>query len=113
MLSEVMARTLDVGLAGTGAPPMVAPLIVATISASPEILTALRAALANRMQPVVNIALGEVNVRLPHHLHIQALCDVSFRDEQGTEHKGRGVLEQLVAGAHKPSGFTSTSDFAP
>jgi len=58
MLSEVMARTLATGLAGTGAPPIVAPLVVATISASPEILTALRAALANRMQPVVNIALG-------------------------------------------------------
>ena len=58
MLSEVMAKTLETGLAGTGAPPILAPLIVATISASPEILTALRAALANRMQPVVNIALG-------------------------------------------------------
>ena len=58
LLSEVMAKTLETGLAGTGAPPILAPLIVATISASPEILTALRAALANRMQPVVNIALG-------------------------------------------------------
>jgi len=58
LLSEVMARTLETGLAGTGAPPILAPMIVATISASPEILTALRAALANRMQPVVNIALG-------------------------------------------------------
>ena len=58
LLSEVMAKTLDVGLEGTGAPPILAPLIVATISASPEILTALRAALSNRMQPVVNIALG-------------------------------------------------------
>ena len=58
LLSEVMARTLETGLAGTGAPPILAPLIVATISASPEILTALRAALSNRMQPVVNIALG-------------------------------------------------------
>jgi Ca2+:H+ antiporter len=58
LLSEVMAKTLQTGLAGSGAPPILAPLIVATISASPEILTALRAALANRMQPVVNIALG-------------------------------------------------------
>jgi Ca2+:H+ antiporter len=40
------------------APPVVPALLVAAISASPEILTALRAALANRMQPVVNIALG-------------------------------------------------------
>jgi Ca2+:H+ antiporter len=58
LLSEVMAKTLETGLQGTGAPPILAPLIVATISASPEILTALRAALSNRMQPVVNIALG-------------------------------------------------------
>ena len=58
LLSEVMSRTLDAGLVGTGAPPMLASLVVAGISASPEILTAMRAALANRMQPVVNIALG-------------------------------------------------------
>jgi Ca2+:H+ antiporter len=58
LLAEVMSVTLDAGLAGAGVPPIVAPLLVATISASPEILTALRAALANRMQPVVNIALG-------------------------------------------------------
>jgi len=60
-----------------------------------------------------NIVLGEVNVRMPHHLHIQALCDVSFRDEQGAVQEGRGVLEQLIAGAHKPSGFASMADFAP
>ncbi len=58
LLAEVMAATLDAALAGSAVPPIVAPLLVATISASPEILTALRAALANRMQPVVNIALG-------------------------------------------------------
>lgn len=57
-LAEVMSKTLGAGLAGSGAPPMVAALVVAAISASPEILTALRAALANRMQAVVNIALG-------------------------------------------------------
>lgn len=58
LLAEVMSRTLDAGLAGIGVPPIIAPLLVATISATPEILTAIRAALANRMQPVVNIALG-------------------------------------------------------
>lgn len=57
-LAEVMSQTLSVGLKGSGAPPMLAALLVATISASPEILTALRAAMANRMQSVVNIALG-------------------------------------------------------
>lgn len=57
-LAEVMAGTLDYGLEGSGAPPVLTALVVAAISAAPEILTALRAALANRMQSVVNIALG-------------------------------------------------------
>ncbi|MGO2452425.1 calcium:proton antiporter [Pseudomonas taetrolens] len=57
-LAEVMSKTLDLGLEGTGAPPVITAIVVATISAAPEILTALRAALANRMQSVVNVALG-------------------------------------------------------
>ncbi len=57
-LAEVMSKTLDLGLEGSGAPPVVTAILVAAISAAPEILTALRAALANRMQSVVNIALG-------------------------------------------------------
>src|SRR5450830_1562344 len=58
LVFEVMSKTLDLGLEGTGAPPVVTAIVVAAISAAPEILTALRAALANRMQSVVNIALG-------------------------------------------------------
>lgn len=58
LLAEVMAKTMDAGLAGTGVPPVVAAVVVAFVSASPELLTAVRAALADRMQPVVNIALG-------------------------------------------------------
>jgi len=57
-LAEVMSKALDLGLEGTGAPPVITAILVAAISAAPEILTALRAALANRMQSVVNIALG-------------------------------------------------------
>jgi len=60
-----------------------------------------------------DIVLKDVDVRLPHHLHIQALCDVSCRDDEGRVHQGRGVLEQLVVGPHAPSGFKSMSDFAP
>jgi hypothetical protein len=60
-----------------------------------------------------DIVLKDVNLRLPQHLHIQAFCDVSCRDDKGRVHKGRGVLEQLVVGAHAPSGFTSATDFAP
>jgi len=57
-LAEVMSKTVDLGLKGSGAPPVMTAILVAAISAAPEILTALRAALANRMQSVVNIALG-------------------------------------------------------
>lgn len=57
-LAEVMSVLLGAGLKGTGAPPALMAVVVAAISAAPEILTALRAALANRMQSVVNIAMG-------------------------------------------------------
>ena len=43
-LAEVMSKALDVSLEGSGVPPIVPALLVAAIS--------------NRMQPVVNIALG-------------------------------------------------------
>ncbi len=57
-LAEFMATFLDTGLEGTSAPPALMAVIVASISAAPEILTALRAALRNRMQSVINIAMG-------------------------------------------------------
>jgi len=60
-----------------------------------------------------NIVLKDVDVRQPHHLHIQALCEVACRDEQGMVLWGRGVLEQLALGPHRPSGFVSGLDFAP
>lgn len=58
LLAEFMSAFMGQGLVGTGAPPALMAVIVAAISAAPEILTALRAALRNRMQAVVNIAMG-------------------------------------------------------
>jgi len=58
VLAEFMAAFLSQSLEGTSAPPALMAVVVATISASPEILTALRSALRNRMQAVVNIAMG-------------------------------------------------------
>ena len=58
LLSEVMSVLLDAGLAGSSLPKAIPAVLVALISASPEILTALRAARQNRMQTTVNIALG-------------------------------------------------------
>ena len=53
-----------------------------------------------------DIVLSDVDVRQPHHLHIQALCDVTCRDGEG-----RIVARPRRAGAarrsapHAPSGF--------
>jgi len=58
LLSEVLSVLLDAGLAGSGLPKAIPAVLVALISASPEILTALRAAQHDRMQTTVNIALG-------------------------------------------------------
>jgi Ca2+:H+ antiporter len=58
LLSEVMSVLLDAGLAGSGLPKSIPAVLVAVISASPEILTALNAARNDRLQTTVNIALG-------------------------------------------------------
>ncbi|CAN7401788.1 calcium:proton antiporter [Neorhizobium sp. LjRoot104] len=57
-LAEFMSAFMNAGLEGSGAPVTLTAVVVAAISAAPEILTALRAALRNRMQSVVNIAMG-------------------------------------------------------
>ena len=48
----------------------------------------------------------------PNNIHVQAFCDVSLKTSQGVIH-GQGVLEQLVVGPHRPSGFSQLMDFAP
>ncbi len=58
LLSEVLSVLLDAGLSGSSLPKSIPAVLVALISASPEILTALKAAQQNRMQTTVNIALG-------------------------------------------------------
>lgn len=60
-----------------------------------------------------DIVLKDADPTLPFNLHVQALSNVVFTDANGKVRKGRGVLEQLVIGPHKPSGFTSMMDFAP
>lgn len=58
VLAEFMSGALDRGLADSGVPPIIVAIIVAAISAFAEIFTAFRSALNNRIQMVVNIALG-------------------------------------------------------
>lgn len=57
-----------------------------------------------------DFAVGELNPMLPHHLHIQAIVGVTMTAPDGSVRKGKGVLEQLVIGAHAPSGFKGMLD---
>ena len=47
---------------------------------------------------------------LMHNLHTQTLSSVTCTLSDGSVHKGIGILETLVLGAHEPSGFTGMSD---
>ncbi len=58
MLSEVLAVFMENTLANYNLPLAIGAVGVAIISAAPELITAVRAALDNRMQTVINIALG-------------------------------------------------------
>ena len=58
MLSEILAVFMGHTLEYFGMPMAIGAVGVAVISAAPELITAVRAAVDNRMQTVVNIALG-------------------------------------------------------
>lgn len=58
LLSEILAVFMGHTLEHFGMPMAIGAVGVAVISASPELITAVRAAVDNRMQTVVNIALG-------------------------------------------------------
>ncbi|MCW8821324.1 MAG: calcium:proton antiporter [Sulfurovum sp.] len=58
VLSEILAVFMGNTLQTYGLPLAIGAVGVAVISAAPELITAVRAALDNRMQTVINIALG-------------------------------------------------------
>jgi Ca2+:H+ antiporter len=58
LLSEVLAVFMGNNLEALGLPMALGAFSVALISASPELITAIRAAANNNMQTVVNIAIG-------------------------------------------------------
>lgn len=57
-LSELLSVFMDVGLKSSGLPIVLGAFAVAVISAAPELFTAIKSASENRMQTVINIALG-------------------------------------------------------
>jgi len=58
LLSEILAVFMGNDIQYLGLPMAISAVGVAVISAAPELITAVRAALDNRMQTVINIALG-------------------------------------------------------
>jgi len=58
MLAEVLSIFMGNTLESYGLPMAIGAVGVAVISAAPELITAVRAAIDNRMQTVINIALG-------------------------------------------------------
>jgi Ca2+:H+ antiporter len=58
VLAEILSVLLEPATELVGLPPALPAVMIAVISASPEILTAMRAALRDEMQTVINIALG-------------------------------------------------------
>ncbi len=54
-----------------------------------------------------SFALSGVDPAVPLNLHVQAVCQATM----GTKH-GIGVLEQLIFGPHRPSGFKELFDLA-
>lgn len=59
-LSKILAVPIDVGIDHMGAPAALGGFLVAVLILSPEVMSAIRAALANRLQRSVNIFLGSV-----------------------------------------------------
>lgn len=47
------------------------------------------------------------------HLHVQAFSTVRLFGPNDFMRPGAGILEQLIIGAHAPSGFKDLMDFAP
>ena len=60
LLSKKLAIPVDYGMEQLGAPPALAGMVVATLVLSPEAFGAIRAALDNKLQRAINIALGSV-----------------------------------------------------
>ena len=56
--------------------------------------------------------LASVDEGVPLNNHIQAIAGATMTLADGSIHKGRGVLEQLIIGPHAPSGFQSLFDLA-
>jgi len=76
VLAKVLTPTLEHGVASVGAPKSVVGIVIAALVLLPEGLASLRAAIANRLQTSMNLALGSVLATIG--LTIPAVAAVSI-----------------------------------
>ena len=76
ILSKKLAIPVDYGITVLGAPAALGGFLVAALVLSPEMLGAIRAAMANRLQRSVNIFLGSVVATIG--LTIPAVLTIGF-----------------------------------
>lgn len=78
-LAKQIATPIDYGITALGAPTALGGLLVAVLILSPESLAAVRAALANRLQRSINLALGtalsSISLTIPAVLAIGFITD--------------------------------------
>ncbi len=60
-----------------------------------------------------SFALTDIDESDMSNNHIQAFCSAVLTGPDGKQRQGAGILEQLIIGAHAPSGFTDLFDLAP
>jgi Ca2+:H+ antiporter len=115
-LAEIMSKLLNAGIAEIAVPAILPALAVAVISASPEILTALKAALRNRMQSAVNIALGAslatVILTVPVIETLALIQGFPFQMAMTPAQTVMTVLTLLVAGINLRDGETNAIEGA-
>jgi Ca2+:H+ antiporter len=76
LLSKALAPAIEVAVAAVGAPKALVGIIIATVVLLPEGTAAIRAALSNRLQTSLNLALGSALASIG--LTIPAVAIVSF-----------------------------------
>lgn len=83
LLSKKLAAFVDFGIEVMGAPVALGGLVIATLVLSPEGLSALRAAMANRLQRAVNILLGSALATIG--LTVPAILAIGLATGKGVE----------------------------
>ena len=94
LLSKQLAYPIDIAITRFGAPVALGGFLVAILVLSPEVLSATRAALANRLQRSVNIFLGSVAATIA--LTVPAVLTITLLSDQTIDLGLNGVDSVLL-----------------